>query len=136
MTEKKVIPTRIWVVLLAAVFIAAVCASWLMGRTGSRPTTARIYQDGVLIREIDLNAVGDGWEFTVECADGFNTISVRPGGICVSQADCSDGTCMKQGWLEGGITPIVCLPHALVIQLEPQTEYTEPDTPEIDAVAG
>lgn len=136
MTEKRNIPTRVWVIALAVVFAMALTASLLMGRVGSSTHIARIYQDGTLIREIDLSAVEEPYEFTIKYDGGFNTISVRPGGICVSSADCSDGTCMKQGWLEGGLTPIVCLPHKLVIQLEEPAEVMPTEENEFDAVAG
>lgn len=136
MTGKKGISTRTWIIALAVLFALVAAAALLVGRYNAGGRVARIYQDGVLIREIDLNAVGSPYEFTIEYDGGYNTISVRSGAICVSSADCSDGTCMKQGWLEGGITPIVCLPHKLVIQFEEPAETTPAEETEFDAVAG
>lgn len=110
--------TFIWISVLAALFIAAVVGAYALKAGGTEGRIARVYSGGEVIREIDLSAVDAGYEFIVECPEGYNVISVKNGAICVSSANCSDHTCMKQGWLTGGMTPIVCLPHELVIQLE------------------
>lgn len=135
MNEKKGLKTRAWIVILGGIFLIAVLAALLLCSTGSKKHIAKVYLDGEMICEIDLGSVDEAYDFTVECDDGYNTIAVCPGGICVSAADCSDGTCMKQGWLEGGLTPIVCLPHRLIIQFEDALTAPETDI-KIDAVAG
>lgn len=135
MNEKKGLKTRAWIAILGGIFVIAVVAALLLCSAGSKKHIAKVYLGGEMICEIDLGNVDETYDFTVECDDGYNTIAVRPGGICVSAADCSDGTCMKQGWLEGGLTPIVCLPHRLIIQFD--DALTAPDTDiKIDAVAG
>lgn len=123
--------TFLWSAALIVVFIAAVSTAFLLQQGDTAGKIARIYQDGVLIREVDLSGVVDSYEFTVETESGTNTIAVRNGGIRVSEADCSDQTCVNQGWLSGGVTPIVCLPHKLIIQLE---DFDPSDT--LDAIAG
>ena len=97
---------------------AAVLSFWLLqGQTDG--TVARVYQDGVCIKAIDLSAVTEPYSFPVEWEDGgCNIISVEPGRICVSEADCPDQVCVRQGWISDGVVPIVCLPNELVIQLE------------------
>lgn len=110
--------TFLWSAALIVVFIAALGTTALLQQGDTAGRIARIYQDGVLIREVDLSGVADSYEFAVETESGYNTITVRNGGIRVSEADCSDQTCVNQGWLSGGVTPIVCLPHKLIIQFE------------------
>lgn len=110
--------TLSWAVALVVVLIAAVSAAFLLQKGDATGKIARIYQDGILVREIDLSSVESSYEFTVETESGFNVIAVRSNGICVSEADCGDQTCVHQGWLSGGVAPIVCLPHKLIIQLE------------------
>jgi hypothetical protein len=88
-----------------------------------------IWQDGELIKTIDLSAVTSEYELTVEYEGRKNVIRVGPGRIEVLEADCPDGTCVKRGELSSGRTPIVCLPNRLVIRYM--------DSPGgIDAVAG
>lgn len=130
--KRGAVSTKIWMVVVALIVLCAVGGMvYLRVSAGSKGGVARVYQDGVLIREIDLSAVAQSYSFEVTSAEGgVNMVGVRPGGICVLAADCSDNTCVHQGWLEGGLTPIVCLPHKLVIRIEPQEEAL------FDAVAG
>ena len=110
--------TRFWVLLFAAVAVLAAAGTvWLfLGRSSG--TVAHIYQDGLLIRTIDLSRVTEEETFVVEGPAGANTIEVEPGRIRVSHADCPDQICVRQGWISDGVVPIVCLPNELVIQLE------------------
>ncbi len=128
---KKTFSTRFWAVLLAAALIlCSALALYFARHTGGR-AVARITVDGQVYREIDLSAVTGEYEFDVRTPEGINRVSVRPGGICVCSADCPDQVCVRQGWLDGGLTPIVCLPHRLVIEL---VSGGSPDA--FDAVSG
>ena len=120
------IRTGVWAGILAFAFLLCLAATtfiWLSPGSppgslpGSPRRVARVSVDGVVVREIDLAAVTGEESFEVEAGGGRNTITLRPGGICVSEADCPDQVCVKRGWLEGGAAPIVCLPHRLVITL-------------------
>lgn len=120
--------TRFWVLLLGgAALLAAFGAVWLSSRAGAG-TVANIYQDGVLLRSIDLSRVREAEKFTIEGPAGGNTVRVEPGRIRVSSAGCPDQVCVGQGWLSGGVTPIVCLPNRLVIRMEEELD--------IDGVSG
>ena len=110
--------TRVWAGILALIFaLCFAAAAFVRLAPGSPRRVARVSVDGVVLREIDLSAVTEERSFDVETAGGVNIVTVRPGGIRVSDADCPDQVCVKRGWLEGGAAPIVCLPHRLVITL-------------------
>lgn len=122
--------TRFWVILIAVLLVASAAAAvWLAGRSAG--TVANIYLDGECIRSIDLSQVAEAYTFTVDGSAGTNTVRVEPGRICVSHADCPDQVCVHQGWISTGVTPIVCLPNRLVIQIEVQAGQTD-----IDGVTG
>ncbi len=124
--------TRTWILILAVALLASVLAMWAL----TRPTEgkiANIYQDGVCIYSIDLSAVTEGYELTIEDENGANVIRVEPGRICVLEADCPDQVCVQAGWLSDSVSPIVCLPHRLVIRLE-ETAGTESEL-NIDSVS-
>ena len=108
---------RFWIVALTAFFLLCALAALVIWRMPGERTVAQISVDGEVVRTVDLSAVTGEQTFLIETRAGNNTIAVRPGGICVIDADCPDGVCVKQGWLEGGAVPIVCLPHRLVISL-------------------
>lgn len=54
---------------------------------------------------------------TVQSSLGTNVVEVRGGQVCVREADCSNQTCVNQGWVSGNGQTIVCLPHELTVQL-------------------
>ena len=110
--------TRTWILLIAA--LAAVFAL-LTRYTLARQAPGRkaeVVQDGKVLYTIDLDRVTQPYTFTVEDLEGgCNVVSVKPGSICVETADCPDKICVEQGWLKDRASPIVCLPHRLVIRL-------------------
>ncbi|MDE7362681.1 MAG: NusG domain II-containing protein [Oscillospiraceae bacterium] len=80
---------------------------------------AEIYLDGELLKTVPLS---EECEFTVECAEGYNVVTVRGGAVSVTEADCPDKVCVRTGAVSGGAVPIVCLPHRLEIRVVNGTE--------------
>ena len=82
---------------------------------------ANIYQNGTLIRSIDLEAVEESYTFKIEGENGaYNTVLVEPGCISITDASCPDKVCISQGRISDGVLPITCLPNGIVIQIETQ----------------
>ena len=106
------------VIVLLLITAVAVSAAVLLFRGGpAESRVARITQDGVLLEEIDLEAVGEAYSFTLEDGNGTNTVQVERGRIRVSEADCPDQVCVNRGWISDGTVPIICLPHKLMIEI-------------------
>ena len=82
-----------------------------MGNAEYVDPTAEIYRNGELLKTVKLS---ENTEFTVDCENGYNVITVCNGKISVSAADCPDKVCVSMGEISGGM-PIVCLPHRLEI---------------------
>ena len=118
---------KFWLAVLCGVVILSAVAAFMFGR--AEASRALIYRDGALIKSIDLSDVPEPYSFSVTGA-GFNVIEVEQGRIRVSDADCSDKSCVRQGWASGGAVPLVCLPHRLVIKLEGG------EAPGFDAIVG
>ena len=107
--------TKTWILLISVLFVlfGALAAFFMVFR---RANTVQIEQDGKVLRTIALDGVYNEETFVIQAPDGgSNTVTVQPGRICVSEADCPDKLCQKRGWLTTG-APIVCLPHRLVIR--------------------
>ena len=125
--NKRTVPTFIWLCILAGVVLACIAAILLLRQTPA--DEALIFQDGALIHRLDLSAVIEPYSIIIESEAGTNVVALENGRIRIQEADCPDGSCVRQGWISGGMTPIVCLPHRLVIELESKAK------PEVDAVA-
>ena len=106
---------KFWLAVLGLAVVVSAAAVLLPGQTAA--SRALVYLDGALIESIELSAVPEPYTFSVG-SPGFNAIEVERGRIRVSDANCSDRFCVRQGWASGGAVPIVCLPHRLVIVFE------------------
>ena len=100
-----------WIILMALLVIVCLALSLPLLRTGTPATRAEVkYGDTRMI--VDLS---EDREFTLPgVSGGYNTITVRGGKIAVTEADCPDQYCVRQGFCNSGVQ-IVCLPHGLVI---------------------
>ena len=75
-----------------------------------------IEQDNKVLYRLNLADETDR-TFRITGSDGgWNEITISEGRICVSDADCPDHTCVKNGWLRYDYLPIICLPHKLVVR--------------------
>ena len=54
---------------------------------------------------------------TVTGSLGTNIIEVANGRVRCLESDCSNQTCVKQGWVSGRGQTVVCLPHKLIVQV-------------------
>lgn len=123
-TSKRAILLALLLVLLSFLSLFAI----LYRKTSShQQLTAYIYRNGQLLETIDLSEVSSPYTFSVASADGgYNEISVKPGAISISDADCPDKLCVSMGYVDSSLLPIVCLPHSLVIQVK-ETSQNTPD---------
>ena len=112
------IKTKTWVLILGALLLTALLSCLILYTRPAPGTVANIYRDGVPVRSVDLSLVTEPWEFTLSDERGANVIRVEPGRIAVIDADCPDRICVEAGWLSDSASPIVCLPHRLVIRIE------------------
>lgn len=108
--------SKMILLLLLGAAAASALFLWRKDREVQSPI-ARITRDGVLLEEIALDKVEQPYTLDVTDRSGSNTLLVERGRIRVSEADCSDQICIKQGFIGDSTVPIVCLPHKLMIEI-------------------
>ena len=69
----------------------------------------------------------------IKNADGFNTVSIHDGQVSVTDADCKDKYCVKQGVISYNNESIICLPHKLVVEIAGTVDNNE--VGEVDSIA-
>lgn len=109
--------TRHWLLLFGGLLLLClICALWF---PHLRPTgcVAEIYQDGVLIRAVDLSALTEPLEIPLDAGHGQNILLAEPGQISMKSASCPDQLCVRQGTIKNGVYPIVCLPNRVVVKI-------------------
>ncbi len=104
-------------ILLILVILFFICVGMLLYMSVQEPgNIVVIVQNGEIIKTFDLSKEPN-CTFTIESDDGGqNTICVENGTIYMLSADCPDQTCVHMGILHSEATPIVCLPHKLLIR--------------------
>ena len=115
--NKKVKLCILIVLLLALLGIGSALAIHFLG---AHSRVAEVYQDGELIKTIDLNTVTAPYEFTVNGEGGaYNVIRVEPGKIAITEASCPDKVCVHTGYISDSLMPITCLPNHVIIRIRP-----------------
>ena len=118
---------KLWIALCVAVFcIGLICSFWVMNKP--KGALVEVVQDGVVLYTLDLSKYHEPKTIEIAAEEGYNTILIENGRICISHADCPDQVCVKSGWLSSSL-PIVCLPHRLVIR------FSEDNSDWVDGVA-
>ena len=111
--------TKVWIALLAGLFVLCALSAFLLLTPGREAVTAEILSDGKVVRMVDLRL---DQQFTVPSpTGGYNTVTVKDGKIAVTEASCPDHYCAKRGFCNSG-AQIVCLPNRLVIRFAGEQE--------------
>ena len=111
--------TRTWILIFAVILVVCLGASFYLLTPGDASTQAEITRQGKVIKTVDLRI---DQSFTVESENGgYNVITVQGGKIAVTEANCPDQYCVRQGFCNSG-EQIVCLPHKLIISFVGENE--------------
>ena len=104
---------RFWLILLGGVVMISIIAAIIIGQGSG--SFVHVYHDGKLTDTVNIIAVTEPFTITVESGSGNNVIEIERSRVRMLSADCPDGTCVRQGWISGGVFPIVCLPNKVVV---------------------
>ena len=107
----------IWVIIFAALCAAGALSGLLLReKTSHGDKIAQIKQGNIVVRTLNLSTLLEPYEFEVTDGNGgYNKIRAEHNRIAVVEANCPDKICVKQGTMQAGYAPIVCLPHKLSI---------------------
>ena len=114
--ECRLKSNRFWLFVLVGVVMASAVVALLLGRV--TVNYARIYKAGELTEVVNLSVVTEPYSIVLHDDLGLNVVEVEPGRVSISKSDCPDGICVRQGWISGGLVPIVCLPNRVIITLD------------------
>lgn len=106
-----------WLLFFCVALLLCITSVFLLRAYQPKTLIAEIYQDGVLVQTIDLTVLKEPREFLLTKGEKENRILAEPGQISMHSANCPDRLCVRQGPIQNGIYPIVCLPNKVVIKL-------------------
>ena len=101
------------ILLICALLLLALAVWGVLRLTRDAGSEAVVTVDGQIVLTVPLSreatlAVGENLGFR-------NVVEVADGRVRVSDADCPDRLCVRQGWIRYDGESIVCLPHKLVV---------------------
>ena len=80
--------------------------------------TAKIYENGELMQEIDLTKVEEPYRINISGA----VLLIENGRICYETASCPDKLCVKSDWLSKNGDVASCLPNKTVVSVSSSGE--------------
>lgn len=87
---------------------------------------AVIYKDGKVVKEIDLSAVKEPYEFDLNSTPKAK-LRVENGSIRYSYAECHDRLCINSGELSKPGDTAACLPSKTLVVIEGEKDSEAPD---------
>ena len=108
---------RYWIMLLAGILV--LCLVLALALSTPAPATHVRIKIGDHTDTVDLRQP-QNFVFAADNG-GYNIVTVEGGKIAVTESDCPDQHCVRRGFCGSG-TPIICLPHGLVIEFLGQQE--------------
>lgn len=118
------------IVLLIALLLLSLLPEGVFILSGSdrmlEGTKAVVQVNGSVYKEIPLSEHHGTDTFTIQTADGYNTVVVKDQKIGIIKADCPDKICIQEGFIRNPGETTVCLPHKVMIEIR-STATEEPD---------
>lgn len=118
------------IVLLIALLLLSLLPEGVFILSGSdrmlEGTKAVVQVNGSVYKEIPLSEHHGTDTFTIQTADGYNTVVVKDQKIGIIEADCPDKICVQEGFIRNLGETTVCLPHKVMIEIR-STATEEPD---------
>ena len=105
-----------WILIFSALILAMAGIWLLLVHRGGEARVVTVSGESGILRTIDLASAPDEEFVITDSKGGTNVICIENGEIFIKEADCPDGICVEHGPLKKNGTPIVCLPHQLVIR--------------------
>ena len=100
------------IAVILAVTAGILCWRWVDRQEGAR---AVVTIDGRKTADYDLS---EDREEVIETEYGCNRLVIHEGTAAVTEADCPDKVCVREGRIRWSGQSIVCLPHRLVVSIE------------------
>lgn len=117
-------------VIIITLFILSFVPYLIFGKTLSKnygSTYAVIKISGEHYKNINLYPYSENGTFVIETPHGNNTVTIKDGSVQITEADCDDDLCVKQGEISNVGESIVCLPHELIIEIKGDKDSSSED---------
>ncbi|MCR5148131.1 MAG: NusG domain II-containing protein [Eubacterium sp.] len=107
--------TKVDIILLITIVLLGVASIFIIKMMMHDGRTVRVTVDGNVVLVKELSADG---EYKIEgYKGGSNLLTIKEGKAYVTEADCPDNLCVKQGGIGKTGETIICLPHRVMVEI-------------------
>lgn len=110
---KKVIKKADIILLAALVALGVLTAIPSLGKS-AQGAYVKVSVDGELYGTYSLD---EDREIVIENGKHLNKITIKDGTVQMTEADCANQLCVKQGSISSTAQSIVCLPNRVVVEI-------------------
>ncbi len=115
--------TRYDKILLVVILIACIAGFIFVKikyfRSYVKPHIVIIEVEGKEVRRIDLHGIEN---VKIKGVRGVTLVEIQEHKVRVSDSDCPNHTCVKQGWISYKGQNIICIPNQVVVRIEGENE--------------
>lgn len=102
-------------IVIIALLLIAVISYILIGNIyNTKGNYAEISVDGKVVKTLSLDK---DISYDIPLKEHKNTVEIKNGQVFMSEADCPDKLCIKQGTISKNGQSIICLPHKIVVRV-------------------
>ena len=107
-----------FLILIAIAALSAAPLLFLLGRNSRGTVTVTVKKDDTVIYSGDIRE-----DRSVRIPGTGNVVTIENGKVRMSEADCRDQLCIKEGYADA-LHPVVCLPNRITVTvMKEETEY-------------
>jgi hypothetical protein len=100
--------------LIGVVAVVSVAVPFVINYSSAGARTARVIEQGVVIKNIDLTKDAD---ISIKLKKGFMDLEVRQGRLRANKCSCPEKVCMGMGWIGKTGQSIVCVPNKTLVEV-------------------
>lgn len=112
------------IVVLLVIALGSSTAAFINSHRSFNNKYVEIEVKGKLFKKLPLDNSSNE-RITVETDLGKNIIEISNGKVRISDADCRDQICIKDGSINKPGDILVCLPHKVVVQIKGENSDTD-----------
>lgn len=118
---KKII-TKADIILIVFLLLLSLLPEGIFYLSGNDPEVSRTYAviqvDGKLYKKVPLAGHHGTDELTIDTEKGHNLVVIKDESIGITEADCPDKICIREGFISKPGSTVVCLPHKVLIEVK------------------
>lgn len=118
----KKLLTKWDILLIIVLLVLSFLPEGIFYLAGNEASVARTYAeiqvDGKVYKEVPLSGHHGEDQLEIKTDKGRNLVVIKDESIGITEADCPDKICIKEGFVSKPGATVVCLPHKVLIEVK------------------